>query len=195
MRIVLSKGRVADNFLELLKQKEIISERPIIDRRLTFKIDNYEVLIARSSDIGEILDGNYADTAVLGSDVINEKYQDKYVELLDLQTGKCFFALAGFPSTDLDQLKVIATKYPETAKRYLNDLKVKCEIIKKCGSLELYPNIGMCNGIIDIVESGKTLEANNLVILRKFEQVSTRIITTKQNKNNPEIKILINRLR
>lgn len=191
MKIVLSKGRVADNFLDLLYK----DNRPAIGRELRIINNGIEILIARSSDIGDILDGNYADLGVLGSDVINEKYKDKYIELLDLKTGKCFFALAGFSNSNLDNLEVIATKYPETAKRYLEELKIKCEIIKKFGSLELYPNIGMCDGIIDIVESGKTLEANNLVVLRKFEEVSTRIITTKEKQNNKELKLLINKLR
>ena len=195
MRIALSKGRVADNFLDMLVQKNIIEEKPNIGRELIYNISGIDIIIARSSDLSLILDSKYADVAILGSDVINEKYKDKYVELLDLKTGKCYFALASLPNNDLNMMKVIATKYPETAKRYLELLKLECEIIKLNGCLELYPNIGLSDGIIDIVESGKTLEANGLVIYEKFEEVTTRIITTKENSKNNEVKRLLNRLR
>ena len=194
MRIALSKGRVADNFLDMLVQKNIIEEKPNIGRELIYNISGIDIIIARSSDLSLILDSKYADVAILGSDVINEKYSDKYVELLDLKTGKCYFALASLPNNDLNMMKVIATKYPKTAKRYLELLKSECEIIKLNGCLELYPNIGLSDGIIDIVESGKTLEANGLVIYEKFEEVTTRIITTKENSNNNEVKRLLNRL-
>ena len=194
MKIALSKGRVADKFLDLLVKKNVIEQKPNFGRELIYKTNDIELLIARSNDVGKLLDFNYADIAVLGSDVINEKYENKYNELLDLNTGKCFFALAGLSNKESNLFRVIATKYPETAKKYLECLKLKCEIIKMNGCLELYPRIGICDGIIDIVETGKTLEANGLEIYKKFEDVSTRIITTKENVDNDQIKRLINKV-
>jgi ATP phosphoribosyltransferase len=95
----------------------------------------------------------------------------------------------------VENIMVIATKYPNTAKRYLENMKKNCIIIKMNGCLELYPNIGLCDAIIDLVESGKTLEANGLEIIRDFDPISTRIITTQNKANNSEIKKLIYKLR
>ena len=195
INIALSKGRIANNFLDTLVQNRLIDEKPDIDRKLLFSYSNMNIMIARSCDLPVILDSNIANMAVIGSDVIEESYPDKYTELMDLGTGKCTFVLASLPNISLESIKVIATKYPNIAKRYLEELKMQCEVIKMNGCLELYPNIGLSNGIIDLVETGSTLKANGLVKLKSFNPISTRIITTKESSNNDEINRLIKRLK
>ena len=195
INIALSKGRIANNFLDTLVQNRLIDEKPDIDRKLLFKYPNMNIMIARSCDLPVILDSNIANMAVIGSDVIEESCPDKYIELMDLGTGKCTFVLASLPNISLESIKVIATKYPNIAKRYLEELKMQCEVIKMNGCLELYPNIGLSNGIIDLVETGSTLKANGLVKLKSFEPISTRIITTEEKYNNKEIRKLIYKLR
>ena len=195
INIALSKGRIANNFLDTLVQNRLIDEKPDIDRKLLFSYSNMNIMIARSCDLPVILDSNIANMAVIGSDVIEESYPDKYTELMDLGTGKCTFVLASLPNISLENIKVIATKYPNIAKRYLEELKMQCEVIKMNGCLELYPNIGLSNGIIDLVETGSTLKANGLVKLKSFNPISTRIITTKESSNNDEINRLIKRLK
>ena len=195
INIALSKGRIANNFLDTLVQNRLIDEKPDIDRKLLFSYSNMNIMIARSCDLPVILDSNIANMAVIGSDVIEESYPDKYTELMDLGTGKCTFVLASLPNISLESIKVIATKYPNIAKRYLEELKMQCEVIKMNGCLELYPNIGLSDGIIDLVETGSTLKANGLVKLKSFNPISTRIITTKESSNNDEINRLIKRLK
>ncbi|MBR3490032.1 MAG: ATP phosphoribosyltransferase [Bacilli bacterium] len=195
INIALSKGRIANNFLDTLVQNRLIDEKPDIDRKLLFSYSNMNIMIARSCDLPVILDSNIANMAVIGSDVIEENCPDKYTELMDLGTGKCTFVLASLPNISLENIKVIATKYPNIAKRYLEELKMQCEVIKMNGCLELYPNIGLSNGIIDLVETGSTLKANGLVKLKSFNPISTRIITTKESSNNDEINRLIKRLK
>ena len=99
------------------------------------------------------------------------------------------------PTTKIEDIKTIATKYPKIAMKCLKELKLNCEIIKKNGSLELFPRIGYVDGIIDLVETGKTLEANGLVVLKRFDKISTKVITKNENQENKEIKKLINELR
>lgn len=195
INIALSKGRIANNFLDTLVQNRLIDEKPDIDRKLLFSYPNMNIMIARSCDLPVILDSNIANMAVIGSDVIEESCPDKYTELMDLGTGKCTFVLAALPNISLENIKVIATKYPNIAKRYLEELKMQCEVIKMNGCLELYPNIGLSNGIIDLVETGSTLKANGLVKLKSLDPISTRIITTKESSNNDEINMLIKRLK
>ena len=195
MRVLLQKGRVANNFLDTLVDKKYIKEVPDIGRKLKININDLELMLVKPSDIALSLDNGIADIAVLGSDVIEEEYNNKYVEVFDFNDNKCKFMLAGLPNINIEEIKVIGTKYPNIAKKYLLQMKKTCEILKLNGSLELYPNINLCDGIIDIVETGSTLRDNGLVILRKFECVSTRIITTKEKENNCNIKRLINELR
>jgi ATP phosphoribosyltransferase len=195
INIALSKGRIANSFLDTLVQNRIIDEKPDIDRKLLFSYPNMNIMISRSCDLPVILDSNIANMAVIGSDVIEESCPDKYTELMDLGTGKCTFVLASLPNISLEGIKVIATKYPNIAKRYLEELKMQCEVIKMNGCLELYPNIGLSNGIIDLVETGSTLKANGLVKLKSFDPISTRIITTKESSNNDEINRLVKRLK
>ena len=191
IRVLLSKGRIANNILDILLEKEIINEKPIIGRNLKFSLPDLDLMIVRSKDISMLLDNNIGDIGILGSDVISEYYKDKYYELYDFNEKKCFFALAA-PKGKNKIIKVAST-YPNIAKDKLEGLG--CEIIEMSGCLELYPNTNLCDGIYDIVETGESLRANGLEIIEKFDSISTRIITTKEKCNNKEIKKLIYKLR
>lgn len=190
VNIVLSKGRIEKTFIKRLIDKKIINEIDY-DRELVIKTENLEIWIVNSKDVFSLLEKD-SSIGIVGSDVIEEFNQDNYVELLDLNSGICSFSLAATPKTKLEDIKTVATKYPKIAKKYLEEIKLKCEIIKKNGSLELYPRIGYVDGIIDLVQTGDTLKANGLVELKKFEKVSTKVITKKENQ---EIKKLINKLK
>ena len=193
IRVLLQKGRVDKFFLNTLVEKKFVSKKIEIDRKLLVSVQDLELMFVKPDDISLVLDSDRADIAVLGSDVIEERYRGKYSELLDFSEDKCRFALIGFKDTT--DINVVATKYPNIAKRYLEEMKKQCEIIKLNGSLELYPNIGLCDAIIDLVETGSTLRANGLDIIREFDTISTKIITTKGKENSAEIKKLINKLR
>ena len=193
IRVLLQKGRVDKFFLNTLVEKKFVSKKIEIDRKLLVSVQDLELMFVKPDDISLVLDSDRADIAVLGSDVIEERFRGKYSELLDFSEDKCRFALIGF--RDTADINVVATKYPNIAKRYLEEMKKQCEIIKLNGSLELYPNIGLCDAIIDLVETGSTLRANGLDIIREFDTISTKIITTKGKENSAEIKKLINKLR
>ena len=193
IKIVLSKGRIEKTFIKRLIDKGVINKIEY-GRELVIQTDNIEILIVNSKDVFSLLE-NESSIGIVGSDVIEEYNQNDYIELLDLNSGVCDFSLASMPTTKLEDIKTIATKYPKIALKCLKELKLNCEIIKKNGSLELYPRIAYVDGIIDLVETGKTLEANGLVVLKKFEQISTKVITKKENQENKDIKELIKRLK
>lgn len=193
IKIVLSKGRIEKTFIKRLIDKGVINKIEY-GRELVIQTDNIEILIVNSKDVFSLLE-NESSIGIVGSDVIEEYNQNDYIELLDLNSGVCNFSLASMPTTKLEDIKTIATKYPKIALKCLKELKLNCEIIKKNGSLELYPRIGYVDGIIDLVETGKTLEANGLVVLKKFEQISTKVITKKENQENKDVKELIKRLK
>ena len=195
IRVLLQKGRVDKSFLNTLVEKKFVSEKIEIDRSLIVNVQDLKLMFVKPDDISLVLDSDKADIAVLGSDIIEEKYRDKYFELLDFNENKCRFALIGFKDTIPGDINIVATKYPNIARRYLEEMKRRCEILKLNGSLELYPNIGLCDAIIDLVETGSTLRANGLDIIKEFDPISTKIITVKGKENSTEIKKLINKLR
>ena len=105
-----------------------------------------------------------------------------YYELLDLQTGVCRFILAGLPDNN-PLLKVghitIGTKYPNVASEYFHKHNLDPEIIKIDGSVELSPLLGLCDGIVDIMETGTTLKENGLVVFDEVCRISARAIVNK----------------
>ena len=114
---------------------------------------------------------------------------------MDLNIGKCYFALASFNNYKEEGLKrrKIATKYPNIAKKYFTRIGEDVEIIKLEGSVELAPIVGMSDGIVDIVETGNTLKANGLMVIDKICDISTRLITNKvslKNKSDEIYKIV-----
>ena len=176
-------------------KKEIIKSNLVYDRELVLTIDNIRIILVKSNDIFQLIDNGYADMGIIGSDMIEEINDNNITTLLDLKTGKCSFVLATKPKIDINLIKSIATKYPNKAKEFLNKMKLECEIIKMNESLELAPLIGYADGIIDLVDTGNTLKANGLVERIRFEDISTKVITSIKNKDDLKVKELINKLK
>ena len=181
----LAKGRLAKKTLEILDKIDI---RPVDmtdeSRKLVFNSadDNYSFFLAKPSDVPTYVDYGVADIGIVGYDTILEEDRDLY-ECLDLKTGKCRMCVAAYPSkkeliTGGEQIKV-ATKYPNIAQKYFDKLGKKAEIIKLHGSVELGAVIGLADCIVDIVESGKTLDENGLVIINEICDLSARVIVNK----------------
>ena len=122
-----------------------------------------------------------ADVGVVGKDTLLEGGSD-YYELLDLDIGKCKFIVASLPENDLFN-KVghvkIGTKYPKVAQNYFLGRGMDVEIIKIDGSVELSPLLGLCDGIVDIMETGTTLRENGLIVLDTVCPISARLIVNK----------------
>lgn len=129
IRIVLSKGRIEKTFIKRLIDKGVINKIEY-GRELVIQTDNIEILIVNSKDVFSLLE-NESSIGIVGSDVIEEYNQNDYIELLDLNSGVCDFSLASMPTTKLEDIKTIATKYPKIALKCLKKLKINCEIIKK----------------------------------------------------------------
>lgn len=186
VRIAITKGRIERDFCKLLKNCDFDIE-PIEnkDRELQVKTkDDIEFIFAKSNDVLTFIEHGIVDLGVIGKDTLEESDFNDYNELLDLNVGKCYFALAAYPNYRekvFNDRKKIATKYPNIAKRYFGQSRENVEIIKLEGSVELGPVIGMTDAIIDIVETGSTLKANGLEVIEKIFEVSTRLISNKVN--------------
>lgn len=201
IRIAITKGRIEKDMCKLFKKcgfdVETIENK---DRELLIRTkDDIEIIFAKANDIVNFIEYGYADLGVVGKDTLNESTFDDYNELLDLNIGKCFFALASYPEykeKTFKERKKIATKYPNIAKQYFNAKQEDVEIIKLEGSVELGPVIGMTDAIVDLVETGSTLKANGLEVIEKISDISTRLISNKESLKykTKEINNIINRL-
>ena len=191
IKIGLSKGRIEERFYKTLLEKELVNKIQTPGRLLIINYEYFYIYIMNSKDIFGYLDSGLIDIGIVGSDVIEEFSSNNYNELLDLNTGVCNFVLATKPNQKIEEISSIATKYPKIAKKYLEQMKLLCEIKKMNGSLELAPNAGSAEGIIDLVQTGESLKANGLIPRKTLERVSTRIISVKENE---EVKKFIMKL-
>ena len=117
---------------------------------------------------------------VVGKDILMEKEEEEFVELLDLNTGKCRLSLAGNEEilTGTSRLR-IATKYPKSSTKFMNSLGVQAEIIYLNGAQEIAPVLGLSDAIIDLVDTGKTLKENGLDEIKVVADITTRLIANK----------------
>ena len=122
-----------------------------------------------------------ADIGVVGKDTLLENMNETY-ELLDLKMGCCKFIVAGLkdknPLMKFGHIK-IGTKYPNVCREYFQKRGMDVEIIKIDGSVELAPILGLCDGIVDIMETGSTLRENGLVVFDTVCDLSARLIVNK----------------
>lgn len=189
----ITKRKSRKNFLSKIIKKKIIKQ-PILDsRKLKIQISNdIEIILLKSIDVIKFVENGYASIGIVGSDILEESNFDNFIEMLDLNTGICHFALAALPNTSLQDIKIVASKYPIISKKILNDLNLNCRIVKMEGSLELAPLVNYADAIIDIVETGETLRVNGLQIVKLLNKISTKIIVSKNNQDNKRIKEIIN---
>ena len=194
LKMAITKGRVEQSFCNLL-QKSGYDIDPIInkDRKLLIKTnDNLEIIFAKSKDVLKFVNEGITDIGIVGKDTLLESDDNNYEELLDLNTGKCKFCLAAEPSFRarvVNKKKVIATKYPKIAKEYFNKKNEDIKIVKLDGSVELGPIIGIADAIVDIVETGNTLNANGLEVIEEICDISTRLIASKESIANKKQEI------
>ena len=194
MKIGLSKGRIEEVFYEKLVNNQVIDRYDLKSRKLETDISEYEFYSLKSDDIITLLSDKYIDIGIVGSDIIKEKNNNNIIELLDLQIGLCSFMLATPPNTDLNSIKKVATKYPIISKELLKSINLDCEIRKMNGSLEIAPRLNYADAIIDLVETGNTLRANGLEEKVRFNNVSAKIVSRKDNKEDIKIKRFIKRI-
>lgn len=180
----LAKGRLAEKSVDILEQCGIDC-RYILEpsRKLVMsdKSGKFEFIFVKPSDVPIYVEHGVADIGVVGKDTLLEEGRDVY-ELIDLGFAKCRLCLAGYKDTDLSSPKNVlrvATKYVNVAKDYFDGKGQNVEIIPLHGSIELGPIVGLSDIILDIVESGKTLQENNLTVLEEIVTCSARLIINK----------------
>ena len=184
LTFALTKGRLADKTLSLLEKAGITCEemKDKDTRKLIFvnREQKLKFFLAKGPDVPTYVEHGVADIGVVGKDTIFEEDR-KILEVLDLGFGKCRMCVCG-PEDAKELLNTrdlirVATKYPRIAKTYFNDVKHQSvDIIKLNGSVELGPIVGLCDVIVDIVETGSTLRENGLSVLEQICDLSARMV-------------------
>ena len=182
--IALTKGRLEEETVKILEKAQYDpSELKNKGRKLVFKDKKEDIsyFLVKAADSITYVEHGVADIGVVGKDTILES-EHKCYEVLDLEIGKCGFIVASLPENDIFK-KVghikIGSKYPKVAKEYFKKKNMDVEVIKIEGSVELAPILGLCDGIVDIMETGTTLKENGLVVLDRICDISARLIVNK----------------
>ena len=167
LRIAIqSKGRLFEDCMDLLKEAGVKLSNA--KRTLLIPSSNFpvEVLYLRDDDIPECVANGVADVGIVGLNEFSEREKDAKI-VKELGFSKCRLSLAipaliDYPGVEWFNGKTIATSYPNILRRFLDSKGVKASIHVITGSVEISPNIGLGDGIFDIVSSGSTLVSNRL---------------------------------
>ncbi|MFL2707155.1 MAG: ATP phosphoribosyltransferase [Gammaproteobacteria bacterium] len=181
--LALPKGRVYEDFMPLIQESQFaIKDDPKKSRKMLLdtKHPEVKVLIIRGWDVPTYITSGAAHLGVVGKDILMEKEEEEFVELNDLAIGKCRLSLAGHSDvlTGSNRLK-IATKYPKSSTKFMNSIGIQAEIIYLNGAQEIAPTLGLSDAIIDLVDTGKTLQENDLKEIKTIADISTRLIGNK----------------
>lgn len=188
LTIALPKGKLFEPSLRVLAQTGLNTEHFSDEARTLVFTDNenrVRFLVCRPTDIPTYVEHGAADLGIVGKDSIIEAGKNLY-ELVDLKFGYCRFVVAAPRKVLSDNDKYewkqgvrIATKFPVIAKEYLFKKGLQGEIIKLHGNIELAPQVGLAELIVDIVSTGKTLKENDLIPLEEIGEASARLIVNR----------------
>ena len=182
IRLAISKGRILEQAIDILSKVNIICEyNPLNTRKLIIPTNQreLEIVVIKATDVPLYIDSGKVDLGIVGIDTLLEDSASNYYRLADLEISKCKLVVAGNPRTKYFNNMKVATKYPNIAKSYFEEVGLQCSILKLYGSIELAPVLGLSDFIVDIVESGKTLKENNLKEYDKVADISSLLIANK----------------
>lgn len=188
LNIALSKGRILEESLPLLARagidpvEDLLSSRKLV---VDTAHPDVKLIVIRASDVPTYVRYGAADLGFAGKDVLMEYDGDDLYELLDLNIARCRLIVA-----EPNQLAVrddprnwtrlrIATKYVETTRRHFAAKGIQTDVIKLYGSMELAPLVGLSDRIVDLVNTGKTLNANGLVEVEHIADISAWLVANR----------------
>jgi ATP phosphoribosyltransferase len=181
--IAVSKGRIYEEALPLLAKMGI---QPVDDPETSRKLilpttrDDVQLVIIRATDVPTFVEYGAADMGIAGKDVLIEHGAENLYEPIDLNIARCKLMTAAHKDAPAISGRVrVATKYVTIAQSYFASLGVQAEIIKLYGSMELAPLVGLADCIVDLVDTGNTLRANNLEPRELIMNISSRLVVNK----------------
>jgi ATP phosphoribosyltransferase len=180
LTVALSKGKLLAGSEALFRRAGL----PFPDdpgRRLVVALDSLRFLFVKDMDVPTYVEYGVADCGIAGRDVLLETGSDVY-EPLDLGFGRCRLVVARPRGQERDARSStlrVATKYPRVAGAHFLERGVSVEVVRLAGSVELAPGLGLSDCIVDVVETGRTLEENGLEPVEEVAASSARLIVNR----------------
>ena len=187
LKLAVPRGSLLDETLDLLDRAGIDTAAVRGgSRALIFPGAEITLVTMRPSDVPTYVEAGAADLGITGKDVLLEQADRVVYELLDLGYGRCRMVLAarkgdsslGEAERRLGMMR-IATKYPRVAERHFEETGRQIEVIEVKGSVELAPLIGLGDGIVDLVATGRTLEENDLEVREEIVECTARLVANR----------------
>jgi ATP phosphoribosyltransferase len=187
LKVAVPRGALLGETLDVLDAAGIDTSAVRGESRsLIFPGQNITLVTMRPSDVPTYVEAGAADVGITGKDVLLEQADRVVYELLDLGFGRCRMVLAGRVGDErlgeserrLGMMR-IATKYPRIAERYFEGTGRQVEVIEVKGSVELAPLIGLADGIVDLVATGRTLKENDLEVREEILECTARFVANR----------------
>ncbi|PYS76876.1 MAG: ATP phosphoribosyltransferase [Acidobacteria bacterium] len=183
LTIAIAKGRLQQDALELLARAGVRASREALaSRRLAVEDEGgrCRFVFVKPADVPVYVEHGIADCGVVGRDVLLESGAD-VLQPLDLKIAYCRIAVAAREDAGIGRAGVlhVATKYPRIAARHFGSRGVPVEIIELSGSVELAPVTGLADCIVDLVETGRTLAENGLVVVETITESTARFVVNR----------------
>jgi ATP phosphoribosyltransferase len=188
LTLALSKGRIFEETVPLLRAAGIeVTEDPETSRKLILETNDplVRVIIIRASDVPTYVQYGAADIGVAGKDVLLEHGGEGLYQPIDLNIARCRMSVAvqnGFDYASAVRQGArlrVATKYLKTAREHFAAKGVHVDLIKLYGSMELGPLVGLSDAIVDMVSTGSTLRANDLIEVEHIMEISARLVVNQ----------------
>ena len=198
--LAIPKGRILEELTPLLKACDIIPEDDFTNdksRKLQFSTnhENLDIIRVRAFDVATFVAYGGAHMGVVGSDAIEEFSYSEIYAPLDLNIGHCRLSVA-MPTEEAEKEDPrqwshirVATKYPHLTARHFAQRGVQTECIKLNGAMEIAPALGLARRIVDLVSTGSTLKANNMVEVEKILDISSRLIINRSTQKTRSAEI------
>jgi len=199
LKLAIQKnGRLTEETVKFLQSAGLEFES--YKQRLFSTCRNFplEIIYVRDDDIPDYVESGAVDLGIVGQNLINE-FRPNAKKLLNLSYGFCSLSLAVEKESTIQTVKdlenkTIATSYPNSTKYYFNKQKIKVNIVKISGSLEITPILGIASAIADLVSTGSTLALNDLRIIEKLYDSEAVLLANPSSLNNPRKKLVIDKL-
>lgn len=205
LKLAVPRGALFASTLDLLDRVGMDTAALRGDSRaLVFDAGGIVVVTMRPSDVPTYVEAGAAQLGITGKDVLMEQRDRAVYELLDLGYGACRMVLAGRkgdPSLGESERRLgemrIATKYPDSAHRHFERTGRQAEVIEVKGSVELAPLVGLADGIVDLVGTGRTLAENDLEVREEIAHCTARLVANRvaHKLRSAEIDELVERIR
>ncbi|MBM3469835.1 MAG: ATP phosphoribosyltransferase [Armatimonadetes bacterium] len=201
LALAVPTGRLRDGAERLLRTVGLLPDGLAADRRLLVETSGgARILSVKPADVLTYVEQGAADAGIVGRDMILEQARDVY-ELLDLGFGGCraVVALPAARAAGLWQpgrVVRIATQYPRLTARYFEAAGRPVEVVVVSGTVELAPLVGLADGVVDLVVTGRTLRDNHLVEVAEIARSTARLVVNRSSlSRSPRVADLVERVR